>query len=617
MNSKVVGVWFLAVAGIAGCAKLETREAATAQCAPESLRTVTGSEGSANVLFPDPVAASGDPALSPGSLRLDLFDSAAPLRNLGGRGVLEGQYVEVRNGLSCGGWFGAYDEKNLFTYPYADARFQEAASYYVGDGYRSRLDELQYLAPAEPVRIIAHCDRRDNASFQFARDSAGQTYPKVCLSDSSTNEGAYYSDDAVVTIHELQHATTIDLYTGGTRAEQLTQFFYDEAGALNEGISDFMALAYTALSLSDAFDPRQFSRWALDKFLPNYRATRGAHRCPEYDSAFGARCSGFPGLSSDTNTVSYVYPDGIGWPYADNYSGSDKLRQAFLNYRSKEEIHGNGILLTGALFDLYEALKAGHGGDALVAQGLTMKAVLEALRHLPRPNASNRSPVTLRGFAATLLAWDRVPTVGFSEADHEAALRVFTERGLIGGRQLEPGWAQIGDGAVETPGLKVEDLPQTLKAWLGMPEAIPQTIETGRNNKADPGEVIALWFDLKNISEVTAGGVLLKVVSLEPELVTFLGNDINVGYVSPSETQVMYSKINGTAAALALSSGRYPIATSNTYFKTVPEYRNAPVTPVWVKVASSAPHGKQVLLRVEALPANGEASVVEFPLTIN
>ncbi|MCM2277131.1 MAG: hypothetical protein NDJ89_03580 [Oligoflexia bacterium] len=589
------------------------REASNSSCAPESLLAAAPGQGQASVLYPDPVIASRDPAISPGSLKLDLYASAVTLEHLGGRGVLEGSYVEVRNGLSCGEWFGAFDSKNRFQYAHSDPRFQETLSYYTGDRFRARLDELRYLAPVEPVRIVAHCDLRNNAYFQFAPDSAGRLYPRVCLSDSSLTKGAYYSDDAAVTIHELQHATTTDLYTGGKRSEQLNQFYYDEAGALNEAVSDFVALVALAPAVPENFDPRQFSRWALDKFTPGFRGTRGANRCPEYDSRFGSRCGGFPGLSSEANTVSYVYPDGLGWPYADNFTGADKVRQAFNLYPAKEEIHNTGLLVTGALFDLYETLKLSHGER--LAEGLVMKAVLEAIRHLPRPTAANRSPVTFRGFAATLLEWG--PAVGLSREDLDAAERIFTERGLVGGRMLEAGWAQRGEGTPESPGVRIEDLPQILKSWLGTPDAIPQGIETGRNNKLDPGEVVALWFDLRNVSEVTAGGILLKVTSLDPDAVSFLGYEANPGFVAPEETQIFYSKINGTAATAALTSGLYPIATSNSYFKTVPEFRSRPVTPVWIKVSPTAVRGQVVTLRVEAMPSNGSAAIVEFPITIN
>ncbi len=612
------------------CAKLQDQTGAkSAYCAPQSLTSTSsfasdssGTAGAdtavARVFKVDPVNSSGIPTLSPASLKLDDYRMDATLYRLSGRGVLDGNYVEVRNGLSCGEWFGAYETRGNFVYSHSDPRFQETMAYHMGDEYRALLDKLGYLRPIEPVRIVAHCMKDDNAFYMRQQDLSGQIIGKVCLGDSIATPGASYADDGVVTVHELQHATTIDLYTGGDAHQSLNQFWYDEAGGLNEAVSDFAALAYTVPSLSDALDPRVFSRWALDKFYPGSRGTRGTHRCAEYDGSFKSNCSGFPGFSSDNNQVSYVYPDGLGWPYANNYKGPDLVRSAFNTYRSKEEIHNVAILLEGALWDVFEAIKSNHNGDSLAAQALTLKATLEALRHLPRPTLKNLSPVTFRAFVN---AWTTYAgLVGLNAADQEAARQAFTARGLLGGRTLESNWAAVGAGALATPGLKIEDNPNKLKSWLYSMQSdtslVTQGIETGINNQLDPGEVVALWFDLKNVSDLTAGGVGLNITSKDPE-VTFLDARTNIGAVSSSQAQIQYFKVNGTAIVEALSGPNYPIGTGNSYFLTHPFFALNWSTAVWAKVSPTAAHGKVVTFQVETTPSNGATSTVLFTAKIN
>lgn len=615
--------WALSIAGfaLAACAKPVTDENCILSNSSgiSELKQVAGTQGAAEVFFPDPVAASGNSSLSPTSLRLDLYRQPVELERLSGKGILEGQYVEVRNGISCSGGFLAFDEGNRFVYSHSDPRFQEAMAYYVGDRFRSSVANLGYLTVTDPVQIVAHCMKQDNAYFAREIDAmSGKTIQKVCLGDSLATPGASYGDDAVVTIHELQHATTHELYTGSTPNLILNQFWYDEAGALNEAISDFAGLVTLESHVPAGIDARQFSRWALDKFYPNQRATRGAHRCPEYDSGYRSGCASFGTFSSDSNLVSYVYPDGLGWPYADNFAGPDEVRSAFKNTRSQEEIHNAGILLSGALWDMYDALKARRSGDGESARALSLKAVYEALRQLPRPSLANLSPVSFRSLASAILSV--APSVGFSAGDVDAARQAFSDRGLVGGAELAAGWAAVGEGLAVTPGLKVEDNPNKLRSWLyslgSDPGLVTHGIETGMNAQLDPGEIAAIWFDLKNVSAVTAGGVQLRIVSQDPE-VTFLDGMTNIGAVSSSEAQIQYFKINGTAIVQALNGPNFPTGAGNSYFGTNPYFSRTWSTALWVKVSPSAAHGRTVSFRVEATPSNGAAATATFTARIN
>ena len=194
-----------------GCAKKATTAASV--CADTQLGSGAGTSGQATVFDLDPMNQSGNPNLSPTSTALDSYLTPVTLSRLGGQGVLEGQYVDVRNGTSCNQWFGAQDPSNQFIYNHEDSRFQEAMAYFYGDTYRASLDQIGYLIPTTPVRIVAHCMQDDNSYYSRSLDQNGNITEFVCLGDSVATPGASYADDAAVTVHELQHATTIDGYS--------------------------------------------------------------------------------------------------------------------------------------------------------------------------------------------------------------------------------------------------------------------------------------------------------------------------------------------------------------------------------------------------------------------
>jgi len=259
------GIFF---SGCFGSSSQPSEQPAQGQCAPSSLSQTRGSPlGEAHIFWGDPISASGNPDLAPTSPLLDQFRTSVGLQNLSGEGVLKGSLVEVRNNLQCDGDFGAYQPDQKFNYSHSDFRFQEAMSYYYADAYQSHLKQSGYLLTQSPIRVYAHCEWEDNAYFTWARDTqSGQIFQMICLGDSVETPGAYYSDDSQVIIHELQHASTSDQYSSEV---DLNQFFYDEAGSMNEAISDFMALAYADAFLKSSLDldPRIFSRWALGTFF--------------------------------------------------------------------------------------------------------------------------------------------------------------------------------------------------------------------------------------------------------------------------------------------------------------------------------------------------------------
>jgi hypothetical protein len=192
-------------------------------------------------------------------------------------------------------------------------------------------------------------------------------------------------------------------------------------------------------------------------------------------------------------------------------------------------------------------------------------------------------------------------------------------------------WMAVGTGTnsqisnSQTPGLYVLDDPSRLQSWLIRlrrdPNIITQRLETGTNHRLDPGEVAVIWLDIQNESKITAGGVLVTVTSPDPDL-EIMNEYYNTGYLSFSplnETQVMYSKVNGTDIVSALNSpqGALSLDIGNSYFKTNPFFYGSFRTGIWVKVKTSAAHGKIIQLKVKASPSNGVVSTRDFPVRIN
>ncbi len=577
----------------------------------------TGSTGSAYVFDPDPVASSGNPNLSASasSTSFDSFREQVQLSNLGGHGVLEGAYVDIRTSLGCTEGFGAFDLNNKYLYSHSSPYFGEAMSYYFGDRFRSKIDEAGTLAPIAPLRIVAHCMQDDNAFFVRGRDRSGALVEKVCLGDSVMTPGATFTDDATVVIHEAQHGTTVDTYSNSS---DLNQFLYDEAGSLNEAISDFVSLSFLEPSIPSSMDPRLFSRWALGKFLGGYNGVRGAHKCPTYSSDY-PECAQYGNFSADHNTVSYSYPDGMGWPYGNNFSGPAYVASAFKNYTSQEEIHNAGMVMVGALWDMYQALKDVKGGNQDAAFIASHKLVSESLRRQAKPTFARISPVTFVSFASGII--DAANAFGMSGAEVAAVTNALKQRGLYNGPSVSGGWASVGAGSSESPGVKIMDNGPLLKRWIarlgGDTNIVPPGVGT-LNGRLDRGEVAVIWFDIQNNSSngVTASGLQLTVTSDDPN-VTMLNDWYNFGAVSSSSAQIQYSKVNGTQVVNALSSSNktFHVPTGNSYFATNPYFSSTSTTGVWVRVAPGATR-RTMRFNVDIKPANGNSTSLSFPVTI-
>lgn len=570
-----------------------------------------GATGVGLVFDPDPMSASGLGTLPPTSSSIENYKKEVDLAYLGGYGVLEGQYVDVRNRLQCNDGFGVLDSKNNFKFNQSQSGFQEVMSYYHGTNFRKMLDDSGYLKPAT-LKIVAHCMKEDNA--YYVKGYAGSTLiEEVCLGDSVTTPQASYADDAQVTIHEIQHASTSNFYS---QENYLNQFFYDEAGALNEAISDFMAMVATDAAVHPDLDHKVFSRWALGTFVPSSAGGRGTHHCPSYDPTYPL-CdkyeAGFGGFSAQDNRVSYSYPDGIGWPHDTHYSGPGYLRNIYLNFPYQEEIHNAAVAFSGVLWDAFFRVKDNYDKDSPAPAQVMTKAIHEALMVMPQPSlAAKISPVTFRDLSQAIV--DAAGVVAKAE-DQKVINDAFIQRGFLDDK-VTGSWASVGPGSAATPGLKVLDDPFTLKKWFGSFLSSVVT-QASSNLRLSPGDAAALWFDIQNNDKRSVGGVTLTVKINSPH-VEFLSENYNVGFASKTSSQIQYYKINGLGVVESLSSAQaaYHVPTANSYFKTNPYFASFLTTTVFVKVKSSAPVGAKVTFGVLVEPSNGDAEILNFETTI-
>lgn len=613
-----------------GCGPASDAETCTIKSRSQ---TGKGSTGTALAFVPDPVIASGilnlHASLFTGESASSLDSYAVPvtLERLTGYGVLDGNYVSVRDGDRCNDDFGAESSTHDFSYEHGDSRFQEANAYVAGDGFRHALDQAGYLLPTSSLKVVAHCMDEDNAYYIRTRTRSGIVSGEVCLGDSVITPGASYADDGTVIVHELQHGTTADTYS---MSSDFNQYWYDEAGALNEAISDFMAIVHYEPVTSAALDPRFFSRWALGTFMTK-SYVRGAHRCPMYDATF-PDCTGYAlggaGISAVSNRISYSYPDGMGWPYAQNYA-APYVKNAWETYLGREEIHNAATVMTGALWDMYQALKAENSDDEETAYRLSTQVTMEALKLLPKPSPMTFwSPITFRGYGQALV--DAASLLGLTAAEQTAIQTALQQRGLHAGATLPGGWAEVGSGQLSTsptpapapaPGVFIQDNPVILKTWLrdrgiesSKSSIVKQTSATV-NGRLNPGEVVAIWFDIQNNSAITAGGLNIQLTSSSSDL-TFVDYPYNLGSLTSTQAQIQYQKINGTDAVTGLTTGT-TITSRNSYFGTNPYFQAGSnlTTAVFLRVAPGATGTKTITAVIT--PSNGTIETLNFEVTIH
>ncbi len=589
---------------IQGCAKTGVEAAGVTYCAIDNGYTggaVAGTTGTGSVFDVDPMVASGNAALSPGSTQLGNYTSSVTLSNLVGHGVLKGTYVDVVTDR-CGTNYGAFSSGNDFRFAQSDERFAEVMNYYHGNAYRADLAAGNVLYPSSSFLMIANCDVEDNAYYSQGLDSQGNLVDFVCMGQPSEYSTTNFSDDSQVVVHELQHGTTGNAYS---TSEDFNKLNYDEAGAINEAVSDFVALMQSDTQIVSPFLNTEFSRWGLGQFFNSGSLMRGAAKCPVWTPHY-PNCVGWDkstaGFSANDRRISFTYPHGLGWPYA-GPSSSATLREVIEDSAGFEEIHQTAPIITGALFDVYEAIKASTG-DAAATRRRMLTLLVETIKTLPKESGANPSPVTMPGFAAALVTQAGTATPGFTGPEETAIANALAARGLTGITPVADGWATVGPFADDHAGIFF-------------------FATTGVNN----GELAAnkkgmIWFDIENSTANTAVAPLIKVTISDTTKARFSGLTKNPGYVSTSVAFVRYGKINGSSIVTAMNDAAPANDTlmSNSYFSDLAiggfPYGVNSDTALHIELQSGATAGSTVTFQLEITPYNGTTpATVNFPVT--
>ena len=523
---------------------------------PETLPSGLGETAPARVFDLSPAISANDPNLLPTNPGIDALASSVQLNHLSGDGLLDGKYLGVLSGLCVQPDKsivpGAFSAKNDFTFRHDDPRFAEAMAYYYGDLYRTETANASSLQPTSQVLVIANChfaSGKDNAYYSRNANDDGTFTDYVCLGYSSrlASQHATFADDGEVVIHELQHAQTTYSYSPTYGLNQLN---YDEAGTMNEGISDAIALMNSVDRIKPPFDPKRFAAWSLGTFFgTSGDGSRGAHRCPTYDPTYPT-CSGFKtgaaGFSADARTISFSYPDGLGWPYAGFYSGTNALSRAFTESLSFQEIHQASIIVSGAIYEVFESVVASRG-DTVSARNFVTKVLSRALLLLEKPSATDPSPTTMPALFTQIVA--AAQHLGASDAELAAIKQIGRERGLYDVAMLGANWASyLTSRFTEVNG------------------------STTFDHKLTIGDLGYISFNIQNADALTAGGVTVDFVITDTDpliqVITTVKDEAMPGVISDHEAVAMYQKINGTGIVAALTSADTAknVPTSNNYF---------------------------------------------------
>ncbi len=590
---------------VAGCAKTTgvSSTAGLAAYCPSSVGTtpITGTSGSGKVFKLDPLVASGNATLSPGSSTLGNFTSTISLPNLLGYGVLKGAYVDVVTD-KCGENYGAFSTANDFTYSHGDDRFAEVMNYHYGDQFRSDLAASSALYPTGSFLMVANCNVTDNAYYSQGLDAHGTLVDYVCIGTSSNYPTtSSFSEDGEVMMHELEHGTTGHAYS---TAEDFNKFNFDEAGAVNEALSDFIGLIQGDPEVIAPFKNFEFSRWALG-LLFSQSAMRGAARCPVWTADYPT-CANFnkntSGFSESAKRISFAYPDGLGWPYAGPPAGAS-LATVWSSNLGFEEIHQTAPIITGALWEIYDAFKTASG-DETTSRRRMQRLVVETIKTLPKASAPNPSPVTMPVFATQLIAMAATATAGtFTAGEQTSIANILSARGLTGIPAVADGFASVGpNGVAGHPGL-----------------FFYETVAVGTpNNRMHAGESGMLWFDIANSSANTAAAPLIKVTSSDSRI-KFSGPTKNSGYVSDTVAFVRYGKINGSGIVTAMNNGGGAhTGITNSYFNGPSLAGVNTETALYIEIAAGTPVGTNFTYTVDITPANktSATSTVSFPVTL-
>ena len=321
-------------------------------------------DGTGMVFEPNPVQRNGSTAgLTDGndanSTILSSLRQNVPLLSLDGSGFLNGPYV-IMNGaasatpnpagfpgtIPAGSWNHALSNAvpPVYNYGRADKAFEEVSIYYAIDSVQRYIQSLGFPNFCNrPIDICAHAFQGFNAyaTSGFQMHFGDGANPG---GGAGTNSGVDLSEDMDVVVHEYGHSCIFDVQPGWGMTDVKG---VHEGGAIHEGFGDYLALSYygekgNATYLSNAGQKAALGEWSM----LNPAGLRNGENTKNYNTDW------------DTNSG----PGGT------------------------PEVHMNGEIWMGALWDLRKLLVAKHG----LPQGAQIcdKLVFEALMGAPSPNCT-------------------------------------------------------------------------------------------------------------------------------------------------------------------------------------------------------------------------------------
>lgn len=231
---------------------------------------------------------------------------------------------------------------------------------------------------------FSNCESVSNAFFRPADFS-------ICFGDDPINSGLSFVEDPSVIYHEMGHAfirmilnqravaSTAPVVTDRT---DLGHIFYDEAGAIGEGISDYFSFFMNSR--------KHLGEWALGAFFNASRpmSEDDAQHAPGIDLATDARLS---------------YP-------------------TFLNYDSNnhskliEDVHNSGMITSHYLISLTEDFKTFCSNTTEEAKRNVLYLIIETLGAMgdltskASDNYTNAENINLTSTSSISTLWTRVVT---------------------------------------------------------------------------------------------------------------------------------------------------------------------------------------------------------------
>ncbi len=134
------------------------------------------------------------------------------------------------------------------------------------------------------LSVFSNCDIADNAYYDMATTS-------ICMGHLSQYPNIYFAHDSTIIYHEMGHAfiqimlNLRNLASGLNTETDLGYIFYDEAGVIGEGVSDFFSYFINKRT--------HIGEWALGNFLEQSRpmSEREDIHIAGLDTSFGSRLS--------------------------------------------------------------------------------------------------------------------------------------------------------------------------------------------------------------------------------------------------------------------------------------------------------------------------------------